>query len=78
MAEIANDAIFCRDDCLNNLGMADPPNPGQGFFYNVYIHHGQVLCIDYHHDHKNQYEQNHENQFNQDLEINIIKTIASI
>jgi len=30
-----------RDDCLNNLGMADPPNPGQGFYYNVYIHHGQ-------------------------------------
>jgi len=30
-----------RDDCLTNLGMADPPNPDQGFFYNVYIHHGQ-------------------------------------
>ena len=30
-----------RDDCLSNLGMMDPPNPGKGFFYNVYIHHGE-------------------------------------
>lgn len=30
-----------RDDCLTNLGMADPPNPAAGFYYNVYIHHGQ-------------------------------------
>jgi hypothetical protein len=29
-----------RDDCLDNLGMADPPNPAAGFYYNVYIHHG--------------------------------------
>ena len=34
---------YSRDDCLANLGMADPPNPGQGYFYNVYIHHGQVV-----------------------------------
>ena len=27
-----------REDLLNNLGMADPPNPSAGFFYNVYIH----------------------------------------
>jgi len=31
----------CREDCLSNLSMADPPNPGRGFFYNVYIHHNQ-------------------------------------
>jgi hypothetical protein len=29
-----------RDDCLNNLGMQDPPNPESCFYYNVYIHHG--------------------------------------
>ena len=31
--------IMIRNDCLDNLGMADPPNPNGGFFYNVYIHH---------------------------------------
>jgi len=31
---------YIRDDCLYNLGMADPPNPAAGYFYNVYIHHG--------------------------------------
>jgi len=30
-----------REDCLSNLGMSDPPNPGRGNFYNVYIHHNQ-------------------------------------
>jgi hypothetical protein len=30
-----------RTDCLENLGMADPPNPPAGFFYNIYIHHGE-------------------------------------
>jgi hypothetical protein len=30
-----------RTDCIDNLGMADPPNPPVGFFYNVYIHHGE-------------------------------------
>ena len=33
--------IEVRNDCLDNLGMSDPPNPGQGFFYNIYIHHGE-------------------------------------
>ena len=28
-----------RQDCLNNLGMADPPNPAAGRYYNVHIHH---------------------------------------
>ena len=31
-----------RTECLLNLGMADPPNPGRGNFYNVYIHHKEV------------------------------------
>jgi len=30
-----------REDCLSNLDMADPPNPGRGNFYNVYIHHNE-------------------------------------
>ncbi len=29
-----------RDLSLNDFGMQDPPNPGRGVFYNVYIHHG--------------------------------------
>ena len=29
-----------RTDCIDNLGMADPPNPPAGYYYNVYIHHG--------------------------------------
>jgi len=32
------DAI--RDDCINNLGMRDPPNPESCFYYNIYVHHG--------------------------------------
>ncbi len=27
-----------RNICLNELGMADPPNPVDGYYYNVYIH----------------------------------------
>ena len=34
-----------RQDCLHNLGMEDPPNPKAGFFYNVYIHHGEELSL---------------------------------
>ncbi|MCB0838808.1 MAG: hypothetical protein KDD99_19180 [Bacteroidetes bacterium] len=30
-----------RKDCIENLGMADPPNPQAGYYYNVYIHHGK-------------------------------------
>jgi len=37
---LADILIGVRDDCLSNLGMKDPPNPGTGFYYNVYIHHG--------------------------------------
>ena len=32
------DDVRCRS--LTELGMADPPNPGNGVYYNVYIHHG--------------------------------------
>jgi hypothetical protein len=30
-----------RRECLDELGMADPPNPAAGYYYNVYIHHGE-------------------------------------
>lgn len=30
-----------RVDCISRLGMRDPPNPEAGFYYNVYIHHGE-------------------------------------
>ncbi|MEO0571601.1 MAG: DUF6055 domain-containing protein [Bacteroidota bacterium] len=29
-----------RQDCLTIYGLEDPPNPQNGFYYNVYIHHG--------------------------------------
>merc|ERR1712106_935353 len=38
---LADILIRIRDDCLLNLGMMDPPNPKKGFYYNVYIHHGE-------------------------------------
>ena len=31
--------LLPRTDCLTNLGMADPPNPPAGYYFNVYIHH---------------------------------------
>lgn len=30
-----------RQESLVELGMADPPNPGAGYYYNIYIHHGE-------------------------------------
>merc|ERR1719348_88284 len=36
---IADKLLVVRTDCLDNLGMRDPPNPEQGFYFNVYIHH---------------------------------------
>ena len=30
-----------RQDVKNNLGFTDPPNINAGFYYNIYIHHGQ-------------------------------------
>lgn len=30
-----------RTDCIENLGMSDPPNPTAGYYYNIYIHHGE-------------------------------------
>ena len=39
-ADVLLDALLTiREDCLMNLGMADPPNPASGHFYNVYLHH---------------------------------------
>jgi hypothetical protein len=32
------DDTRCR--AINDLAMKDPPNPGAGFYFNVYIHHG--------------------------------------
>ena len=31
-----------REDCINNLGMRDPPNPESCFYYNIYVHHGEA------------------------------------
>ena len=33
--------MLIRNDCLDNLGMSDPPNPSYGFYYNVYIHYDE-------------------------------------
>ncbi len=30
-----------RQDVKTNLGMKDPPNTDAGFYYNIYIHHGE-------------------------------------
>ena len=30
-----------RTDVANNLGLGDPPNPAAGYYYNVFIHHGE-------------------------------------
>lgn len=37
--EVIDDLMFIRDICLNENGLQDPPNPGQGYYYNVYMHH---------------------------------------
>ncbi len=38
-ADILLDSMIrYRTDCLNDLGMADPPNPPNGYYYNVYLH----------------------------------------
>jgi hypothetical protein len=38
--------ISYRTTCLNDLLMADPPNPENGFYYNVYIHvPGNPNCV---------------------------------
>ena len=39
-ADVLLDTLLTiREDCLTNLGMADPPNPAAGHYYNVYLHH---------------------------------------
>lgn len=36
--ELLDSLISYRNTCLTTLGMADPPNPDDGYYYNVYIH----------------------------------------
>jgi len=36
-----------RENCLNDLNMQDPPNPQNGYFYNVYIHNGNDIFPDW-------------------------------
>lgn len=36
--QLLDTMLAYRDDCLNILNMADPPNPNDGYYYNVYIH----------------------------------------
>lgn len=37
-----------RDVCLNDLGMQDPPNPIDGYYYNVYLHqNGDIFPNDW-------------------------------
>ena len=38
-----------RKDCLDNLGMFDPPNPDAGQYFNVYIHHDDGILNYLHH-----------------------------
>ena len=39
-AEVLLDSMIkIRNKCLNELDMQDPPNPIDGHFYNVYLHH---------------------------------------
>ena len=37
-AKLITDLKQVRQDAINELGLADPPNIGQGFYYNVYLH----------------------------------------
>lgn len=39
-SEMLDSMIAYRTACLTEHGMQDPPNPTDGYFYNVYIHHG--------------------------------------
>lgn len=42
-AEVLLDSMMTyRNICLNQLSMMDPPNPLDGFYYNVYIHTGDA------------------------------------
>ena len=38
--QLLDTMISYRNICLNDLDMADPPNPENGFYYNVYLHGG--------------------------------------
>ena len=32
--------LAVRETCLNEYNMKDPPNPGRGFYYNIYLYRG--------------------------------------
>ncbi|MCB0520033.1 MAG: hypothetical protein H6577_14550 [Lewinellaceae bacterium] len=36
--ELLDTMLSYRSVCLNDVGMMDPPNPMDGFYYNVYLH----------------------------------------
>ena len=38
--------VDCQNDCLNTYQMRNPPNPLDGYYYNVYIHNGHDLFPD--------------------------------
>ncbi|HMQ88974.1 MAG TPA: DUF6055 domain-containing protein, partial [Flavilitoribacter sp.] len=38
--QLLDTMISYRNICLNDLDMADPPNPENGYYYNVYLHGG--------------------------------------
>lgn len=38
VSTLLDSMVHYRSICLNNLYMMDPPNPLNGFFYNIYIH----------------------------------------
>lgn len=44
--QLLNTLEEVQDDCLNRYHMYNPPNPIDGFYYNVYIHNGQDLFPD--------------------------------
>lgn len=39
-SELLDTMMVLRELCLNEYRMQDPPNPRDGFFYNIYIHRG--------------------------------------
>ena len=44
--ELLETLVDVQDDCLNTYRMVNPPNPIDGYYYNVYIHNGRDLFPD--------------------------------
>lgn len=44
--ELLNTLVDVQNDCLDIYQMRNPPNPVDGFYYNVYIHNGRDLFPD--------------------------------